>query len=114
MAESGHSAFEEIEEMEELEFGKYLGMNLEWSEKFAGAEEKKELAERKPRMAKERSEAAQSEELGERVKRDRWIDIFVEEVESRRTRLDELQRLTDEAKRDVEPYNQWWDVKRIE
>ena len=62
-------------------------------------------------MAKKRSEAAQSEELGERVERDRWI---VEEVESRRTRLDELQRLADEAKRDVEPYNQWWDAKRIE
>lgn len=36
----------------------------------------------------------------------RWIGWFTNEVESQRTRLDELQRLADEAKRDVEPYNQ--------
>ncbi|KAL9123851.1 MAG: hypothetical protein Q9217_006760, partial [Psora testacea] len=111
LAESGYSAFEEIEG---LEFGKYYSMALEWSEKEGEAEEKEKLAERKLRMAKKRSEAAQSEELGERVERDRWIGWFTKEVELQRTRLDELQRLADEARRDVDPYNQWWDAKRIE
>ena len=108
LAEAGYSAWEEIEE---LEFGQYLGMTFEWREKHAKAEGNKELAERKFSMAKKRLEAAQSQELGEKVERDRWIDVFVEELESQRTRLDELQRLADEAKRDAEPYNQWWDAK---
>ncbi|KAL8650292.1 MAG: hypothetical protein Q9210_003911 [Variospora velana] len=107
LADLGYSAFEEIEG---LEHGKYYGMALEWSEKEGKAERKKELAERKLRMAKERSEAAQLEELGERIERDRWIGWFKKEVESQRTRLDELQRLADEAKCDVKPYNQWLDA----
>lgn len=111
LAELGYSAFEEIEG---LEFGKYYGMALDWSEKEGKAKRKQELAERKLRMAKERSEVAQLEELGERVERDRWIGWFTKEVESQRTRRDELQRLAEEAKRDVEPYNQWWDAQRKE
>ena len=111
LAELGYSAFEEIEE---LEFGRYYGMTLEWSAKEAKAEKKEELAERKLKMAKKRSEAAQSEELGERVEPDRWIGWFTKEVESQRTRLDELQRSADEAERDVEPYDQWWEAKKVE
>lgn len=107
LADLGYSAFEEIEG---LSTGKYYGMALDWSEKEGKAKRKKELAERILRMAKERSEAAQLEELGERVERSRWIGWFTKEVESQRTRLDELQRLADEAKRDAEPYIQWMDA----
>ncbi|KAL9011221.1 MAG: hypothetical protein Q9173_003916 [Seirophora scorigena] len=107
LAELGYSAFEEIEG---LESGKYYAMARDWGEKEGKAKRKEALAERKLRMAKKRSEAAQLEELGERVERDRWIGWFTKEVESQRTRLDELRRLADEAKRDVEPYNQWRDA----
>lgn len=111
LAELCCSAFEDIEG---LEFGKYYGMAIEWSEKEAKAEEKEEIAGRKLRMAKKRFEAAQLEELGERVERDSWIGWFTKEVELQRTRLDRLQGLANEARRDVKPYNQWWDAKRIE
>ncbi|KAL8904663.1 MAG: hypothetical protein Q9207_003112 [Kuettlingeria erythrocarpa] len=104
LAELGYSAFEEIEG---LEFGKYYGMALEWMEKEGKAERKVKSAERELRMAKKRLEVAQLEELGERVERDRWIGWFTKEVEPQRTRLDELRHLADEAKRDVEPYDQW-------
>ncbi|KAL9028904.1 MAG: hypothetical protein Q9180_007098, partial [Flavoplaca navasiana] len=111
LAELGCSAFEDIEG---LEFGKYYGMAIEWSAKEAKAEDKEEMAGRKLRMAKKRSEAAQLEELGERVERDRWIGWFTKEVELQRTQLDRLQDLANEARRDVKPYNQWWDAKRTE
>ncbi|MDI1488802.1 MAG: hypothetical protein OHK93_008078 [Ramalina farinacea] len=111
LAELGFSTFEEIEE---LGFGKYYGMALEWSSREAEVEEKEKVAERKLRLAKKRSEAAQSGELGETVERDTWIGLFRKELESGRTRLDELQRLADNAKREVEPYHRCWDAKRME
>ncbi|KAL9028026.1 MAG: hypothetical protein Q9180_007237, partial [Flavoplaca navasiana] len=111
LAESAYSAFEQIEG---LEFGNYYGMAIEWSAKEGKAEEKEEIAGRKLRMAKKRFEAAQMEELGERVERDRWIGWFTKEVKLQRTRLDRLQDLADETRRDVKPYNQWWDAKRTE
>lgn len=82
-------------------------MTLEWGSKEGEAKEKQKLAERKLRIAKKRLETAQSEELGEKVDRDRWIDAFVKEVRSQRARVDKLQRLADEAQRDLKPYNQW-------
>ena len=111
LAEEGFSAFEEIEG---LEFGKFFGMNLEWGDKEGEAKEKEQLAERKLRMVKTRSKAAQSEELGEKVERDRWIEWFVKEVESQRTTVDELQRVADKARRDVKPYEQWLKAKESE
>ncbi|KAL9025960.1 MAG: hypothetical protein Q9196_005303, partial [Gyalolechia fulgens] len=98
LVELGYSAFEEFEG---LEFGKYYCMALEWSEKEGKAKQKERLAERKLRMAKKRLEAAQLEELGDRVEQDRWIGWFTKEVESQRTQLDELQHLADEARGDV-------------
>ncbi|KAL9100367.1 MAG: hypothetical protein Q9163_004249 [Psora crenata] len=111
LAEEGFSAFEEIEG---LEFGKYYSITLDWSSKEAKAKEKEELAERKLRIAKKRLEAAHSEELGEKVERVSWIGWFVKEVESQRTRVDELQRSADEARRDLEPCQQWLDARRSE
>ncbi|KAI9889401.1 MAG: hypothetical protein M1814_005337 [Vezdaea aestivalis] len=111
LAEEGYSAFEEIED---IEFGKYYGMCLDWSEKEGEKERKEELAKWKLKVAKTRLEVAQSEELGEMVERDCWIGWFEKEVISQQTRMDELQRLADEAKRDVEPYNQWFDAKSKE
>ena len=108
LAEEGYSAFEEIKD---IGFGKYYGMMLDWGEKEGKAERKRELAERKLRVAKTRLEAAQSEELREMLERDRWIGWFEKEVESQRTRINKLQRLADKAKRDVEPYDQWYDAK---
>ncbi len=111
LAEEGYSAFEEIEDME---FGQYYSMNLDWHEREAKAKKKEELAERKLKIAKTRLGAAQSEEIGESVERDQWIGWFVKEVESQRTKVDELQRLAHEARRDVEPYDQWLEAKRKE
>lgn len=111
LAEEGYPAFEEIEE---LEFGEYFGMNFEWDIKEGEARKKQELAERKLTIAKKRLEVARSEELGERVERDRWIGWFKKEMESRRRALNELQRAEDEADRDVEPYEQWVEARRKE
>ena len=108
LAEEGYSVFEEIEE---LELGIFFSMNLEWGVKVEEAKRKQEQAERKLSVAKTRSEAANSKELGEKVERDRWIGWFAQEVKSRRKRMDELQRLADEVKRDVEPYDRWWKAK---
>ena len=105
LAEEGYPVFEEIEE---LPFETFFGMNLEWGDKVEKAKRKQEQMERKLRVVKARSEAAKSKVLGEKVERDRWIGWFAQEVKSRRRRRDELQRLFDEAKRDVEPYKQWW------
>ena len=107
LTEEGFSAFEEFEG---LNFGEYLSMIHELDNKEGEAEKKKpkELAERMLRIAKKRLETAQSEDLGAKVGRERWIDLFDKEVRSQRTRVDELQHLADEAKRDEESYNQWF------
>ena len=109
LTEEGYSAFEEIEDME---FGQYYSMNRDWHEKEAKAKKKEELAERKLKIAKIRLRATQSEEIGENVQRNQWIDWFVKEAESQRTRVDELERLAHEARRDVEPYDKWWEAER--
>ena len=111
LAEEGYPEFEEIQE---LGFGEYFGISQEWSEKVGKARKKQELAERKLTIAKKILEATQSEELGERIERDRWIGFFAKEVASRRTTLNELQRAYDETKRDEEPYKQWVDARREE
>lgn len=111
LAEDGYSAFEEIEDME---FGQYYGMNLEWHEKEAKAKKQEELAERKLKIAKARMEAAQSEEIGDSIGRDQWIGWFVKKVESQRARANELKHLAHKARQDVEPYDRWWEAKRKE
>ena len=108
LAEEAHSVFEEIEG---LEFGRFFGMNMEWGNKVNEVEIRQEQMEHKLRVAKTRLEAAQSKELEEKVERDRWIELFAKEVESRRRRMDELESLYNEVKRAVEPYDQWWKAK---
>ncbi|KAI4196204.1 MAG: hypothetical protein LQ350_006697 [Teloschistes chrysophthalmus] len=105
LTEEGYSAFEKIEE---LDFGEHEDMMGEWAQKHRIAKEQLYLAERKLEIAKHRLEAAQSEELGERVERDRWIGWFEKEVGSQRTRLDELQRLLDKLTPEYELISDWF------
>lgn len=105
LTEEGFSAFEEFEG---LNFGEYLSMIHELGNKEEKAEKKQELAKRMLRIAKKRLETAQSENLGRKVGRERWIDFFDKEVRSQQRRVNESKHLADEAKRDEEPYNQWW------
>ena len=107
LAEEGYSAFEEIEN---IEFGKYYGMTLDWGSKKAKAKTKWELAERKLRVAKARSDAVQLEQ-SEEIERDRWIGWFEKELISRRTKMKKLKPLADKARRDVVPYEQWFNAR---
>ena len=68
LAEEGYPAFEEIEE---LQFGTFFGMNLEWGRKVEEAKRKQKQMERKLSVAQTRLEVAQLQELGEKVERDR-------------------------------------------
>ncbi|KAI9778188.1 MAG: hypothetical protein M1816_004240 [Peltula sp. TS41687] len=63
---------------------------------------------------KKRLEVAQSDDLGEKVERNTWIGLFMTEVDSKRTRLNELQRLAKEAKRDLDSYNRWLQARHNE
>ena len=111
LAEEGFSAFEEIEG---LEWGKYIAMNQDWGDKMEEVKEKRKLAERKLSIATTRLEAAQSKGLGEMVEQHYWISWLASEVESRRSRMEELKRSADETKQDVKPYEQWLEAKEDE
>ena len=111
LAKEGYSAFEEIEG---LEFGQYFGKCQAWAHKVGEAKQKQKMTERKLTVAKTRLKAAQSEELGDMVERDRWIGWLEKEVASRQTRMDELKRLADEAKQNLELYEQWLKAKERE
>ncbi|KAI4086276.1 MAG: hypothetical protein L6R37_008433, partial [Teloschistes peruensis] len=52
--------------------------------------------------------AAGSDELGESVERATWVRLFQKEVESAQMRTDELQRLAEDAKRELEPQQRWF------
>lgn len=111
MAEAGLSAFEGVQE---FDFGKYYSLAIEWDGKEAKAENKKKLAERKLKLAEKRLKAAESDDLGERVERATWIRLFLKEAESAQMRLDDLQLLAEDAKRDLEPFNKWLQARHNE
>lgn len=82
------------------------------------------LAERELELAEKRLKAAQSDELGETVKRSPWIRLFLEDAQSARMQQDKILKSNCcredwhvEGKRqrpaseDVEECNQWWDVE---
>ena len=104
LAEAGLSAFEGIQE---LDFATDYGLSIEYSREKGKAKKKEELAERKLRLAETRLKATESSDLGEIVERVAWIRLFLKEVESAQMRLDELQRLAENARRDLEPFNRW-------
>ena len=118
LAGAGLSAFEGIQE---LDFAKYYSLAIERGSEEGKAEDKQELAERKLRLAEKRLKAAESDDLGERVERANWVRLFLKEVESAQTQLGELQRLSEDVKRDLEPFNRWlqarhneWERMRLE
>jgi len=104
LAEAGISAFEEIQE---LEFASYYSLAVQCSGEEGKAEKREKLAERKLRLAEKKLKAAESGDLGERVERATWVALFLKEVESAQIQLDELQRLAEDAKRELEPYSRW-------
>ena len=111
LAKAGIPAFEGIQE---LGFASYYSLAIECGHEEAKAENKKKLAERKLRLAEKRLKAAESDDLGERAERATWIGLFLKEVESAQMRLDELQRLAEDAKCDAEPFDRWFQARQIE
>ena len=105
LAEAGISAFEEVQK---LEFASYYSLILESSSEEGGAEKKVKSAERQLRLAETRLKAAESDDLGESVERATWVRLFRNEVESAQMRMDELQRLAEDAKRELEPEDGWF------
>jgi len=84
-AEAGISAFERTQE---LGFGGYFGLSMEFGGEEGPAWKKRILAERKVKLAESRLKAADSDDLGEIVERDTWIRRFEEHVEAAQVRLD--------------------------
>ena len=111
LEEAGISAFEGIQE---LEFGSYYSLAIKCSGEEGKAKKKEKLAERKLRLAEKRLKAAESDNLGERVERAAWVRLFLKEVESAQMRLDKLQGLAEDAKRDLEPFNEWLQTRHNE
>ena len=111
LAEAGISAFEEIQE---LEFVSYYSLAVQCSGEEGKAEEEEKLAERKLRLAERRLKAAGSDDLGESFERATWVELFLKEVQAKQMRLDELQRVAEDAKRELEPYSQWFQGRQIE
>lgn len=111
LAEAGISAFEGIQE---LEFANYYSLAIECGREEAKAKKKMKSAELKLRLAEKRLKAAESDDLGERVERVTWIGLFLKEVESAQMRLDELQRLAEDAKCELEPFDRWFQARRME
>lgn len=110
LAEAGISAFKGIQE---LEFANYYSLAIECGREEAKARKKMKSAERKLRLAGKRLKAAESDDLGERVQRATWIGLFLKEVESAQMRLDELQRLAEDAKCESEPYSRWFQARQM-
>lgn len=118
LAEAGISAFEEIQE---LEFASYYSLAVQCSGEEGKVKKKEKLAERKLRLAEKRLKVAESDDLGEMVEKATWVALFLKEVESTQLRVDELQHLAENAKRELEPFEIWlqarhneWGEKRLE
>ena len=111
LAEAGLSAFEGIQE---LDFATDYGLSIEYSREKGKAERKEKVAEHKLRLAETKLKAAESDDLGDMVERATWVRLFLREVESAQMRLSKLQRLAENARRDLEPFNRWWHAKQIE
>lgn len=118
LAEAGVSAFEGVQE---LEFASYYSLVVKCGGEEAKAENEEKLAERKLRLAEKRLKAAESDDLGEMVERATWVRWFLKEVECAQMRLNKLQCLAENAKRDLEPFKRWlqarhneWGEKRLE
>ena len=52
--------------------------------------------------------------LRKRVGRTTWEGLFLKEIESAKMRVDDLQRLYEDAKRESEPFHNWWKAKQKE
>ncbi|KAL8900704.1 MAG: hypothetical protein Q9207_005571 [Kuettlingeria erythrocarpa] len=111
LAEAGISAFEGIQE---LEFAGEYSLTIEYDREKNRAENKVQLAERKLMLAENRLKAARSDDLGESVERATWVRLFLKEIEIAQIRMHELQRLAEDARRELEPYKKWWWGRRIE
>ncbi|KAL9025040.1 MAG: hypothetical protein Q9196_006068, partial [Gyalolechia fulgens] len=110
LAEAGISAFEGVQE---LAFASEYSLTIEYNKEKSRAQKKMELAERRLRLAEKRLEVTGSDNLGESVERATWVKLFLKEVEIAQMRLDELQRLADDARRELEPHNSWFYGRQI-
>ncbi|KAI9784909.1 MAG: hypothetical protein M1835_003472 [Candelina submexicana] len=111
LAEVGVSAFEGVQE---LEFASYYSLAVKCSGEEGRAEKAEQSAERKLRLAGKRLKAAESDDLGESVERVTWVNLFLKEFESTQIRLDGLQRLAGDARRESEPFERWLQARHIE
>ncbi|KAI9704970.1 MAG: hypothetical protein M1836_006750 [Candelina mexicana] len=111
LAAAGVLAFEGVQE---LEFASYYSLAVKCSGEEGRAEKEEQLAERKLRLAEKRLKAAESDDLGESVERLTWVNLFLKKVESTQIRLDKLQRLAEDARRESEPFKRWLQARHNE
>ena len=111
LAEAGVSAFEGIQE---LEFASFYSLSIQQSGEEGKAKKRERLAKQQLKLAEERLNAAESDDVGEIVEKATWVGLFLKEVESAQMRLGELQRLADDAKSDLEPFNRWLQARHNE
>ena len=109
LSKTGISTFEKIQK---LEFANFYSLIIECGNK-EGRAEKKKSTEQRLKLAEKRLNAAKSNHLKKRVERNVWIGLFLKEIESAQMRLNELQRLTENAKCDVEPFKRWFQARQM-
>ncbi|KAK4964347.1 hypothetical protein LTR28_003821, partial [Elasticomyces elasticus] len=87
LAEAGLSTYEGVQE---LDFGCYVGLNMEHGREEGPARDKEMLAKRKLELAESRLKAAESDDLGDTVERGTWIRWFQEQAETAQIRLNAI------------------------
>jgi len=102
LAKTEISVFEEIEK---LEFVSYYSLAVQCSNEKEKAKKRKKLTKRKLRLTEKKLKIVESSNLKKRVEKTTWIVLFLKEIESAQMQLNELQRLTENTKRELELYN---------
>ncbi|KAI9675745.1 MAG: hypothetical protein M1817_001112 [Caeruleum heppii] len=112
LVEAGVPGVEGLDELDN--FGVYYGLTVELGSEKSKARKTTELAEQKLRLAEKRLETSLSNDLGDKVERAAWVRLFMKEFESAQVQLDKFQGLEISAKRDLEPFNEWFQAKQME
>ena len=96
-----------LEEIQKLNFASFYGLVMKWDGKKAQAENKQRLTKRKLRLTEKRLKTAESNDLRERIDKAIWMRVFLRKVKATKMRLDKLQCVTEDAKRELEPHSRW-------
>ena len=89
-----------FEKTQKYEFVNFYSLTIKCRGEEGKTKKKKTLTKRRLKLADKRLKAAKSNDLKKRVEKTIWIELFLKEVQSAQMRLDESQRLTENATRE--------------